>query len=305
MSAPQSAICAESSNFAIFLTARLTDGAGPSLRRSLAMLPSLTADLAAGYREPALVSALSVGAEAWPALFGRRTPALLAPFEALADGPRRAPTTAADLFLHIHSPRHDINFLLAREVMAGFGSHVTLVEEVHGFRHLGGRDLGGFVDGTENPKGTERAAVALVGDEDPDFAGGSYVSLQRYVHNLAKWTTLPVPEQEAVIGRTKETDQELADEVKPPTAHIARVVIEESGQELEILRHSMPYGDTAECGLYFVAYGASPLPFRKMLDRMVKRDAAGHYDHLLDFTRPVTGASFFTPSLALLRSLAG
>ena len=136
------------------------------------------------------------------------------------------------------------------------------------------------------------------------FAGGSFVSLQRYVHSLPKWEVLPVPEQEHVIGRTKDDDEELDDEVKPPTAHIARVVIEEEGEELEVLRHSLPYGGTGENGLYFVAYCSDPGPFRRMLERMVLRDADGHYDRLLDFSRPVTGAAFFTPSAETLEALA-
>ncbi|CAA7619801.1 putative deferrochelatase/peroxidase YfeX (fragment) [Candidatus Terasakiella magnetica] len=226
-------------------------------------------------------------------------PAGLAPFPAVKSGSRHAPATPADLFIHIHSNRHDANLLLARRIMALLAAHATLVEEIHGFCNMGGRDLTGFVDGTENAQGDDRAQVALVAEGD--FAAGSYVSLQRYVHDLRHWEQLAVPEQEAVIGRTKDSNEELDGTIKPPTAHIARVVIEEDGAELKILRHSMPYGTTSEAGLYFVAYGADSGPFRKMLDRMILSDAHGHHDHLLDFSRPVTGASFFAPSLDLLK----
>jgi putative iron-dependent peroxidase len=304
---PQAAICAEGELFGIFLT--LTLGAGetvaPAVRRVAAALPALTDEAAGRLSESALVSAIAFGAAVWPRLFGtRRPPAALVPFKTTGDGLRLAPGTPADLFIHIHSSRHDANFALAREVMGRLGDAVTLVEEIHGFRTLGGRDLIGFVDGTENPHGEARAKVALVGEEDPDFAGGSYVHLQRYVHDLRRWERLAVPQQEEIVGRTKADDLELDDEVKPPSAHIARVVIEEDGEELEILRHGLPYGTTAEHGLYFVAYGSSPLPFRKMLNRMVRPDGAGHYDHLLDFSRPVTGAAFFAPSLDFLETIA-
>lgn len=306
MAQPQSAICAEGENFGIFITLAVVEGAAsPALiRRIAAKLPELTAEVAAMVGEPALVSAMGFGAACWPQLFGSVGPAELAPFQPLQDGPRAAPATDADLFLHIHSGRHDANFALARAVMGALGGAVRLVEEVHGFKYLGGRDLTGFVDGTENPTGDERPDVALVGAEDPAFAAGSYVSIQRYVHNLDKWEALGRAEQEAAVGRTKDDDEEMDDAVKPPSAHIARVVMEEDGEELQVVRHSLPYGTTTESGLYFVAYGRSPRVFRLMLERMVKRDADGHADRLLDFTRAVTGASFFVPSEDFLRAQA-
>lgn len=306
MAQPQSAICAEGENFGIFITLAMVEGAASAaiIRRAAARLLALTADVADKVGEPALVSAMGFGAVCWPQLFGPAIPVELVPFQPLEDGPRHAPATAADLFLHIHSGRHDANFALARAVMGALEGAVRLVEEVHGFKYLGGRDLTGFVDGTENPKGDERPDVALVGAEDAGFAGGSYVSIQRYVHALGKWEALGRADQEAAVGRTKDDDEELDDQVKPPSAHIARVVIEEDGEELQVVRHSLPYGTTAESGLYFVAYGRSPRVFRLMLERMVKRDGHGHADRLLDFTHAVTGASFFVPSEDFLSSQA-
>jgi len=302
MTQPQSAICAEGGDFGLFLTLVLADGDVAPVRRVLAALPDMTEALAAQLDEPGLLSSVAIGAECWGRLTGRELPDGLVPFAPLAEGGRKAPATPADLFLHIHSPRVDANLMLARRVMGALGSHVRVVEEVMGFRHLGKRDLTGFVDGTENPEGDERAEVALV--KDGPFAGGSFVSLQRYVHDLPRWEGLSLADQEAAIGRTKESDEEMDDEVKPPSAHIARVVIEEDGRELEVLRHSMPYGTTSENGLYFIAYCASPLPFRKMLERMVLSAGDGHHDRLLDFTRAVTGAAFFAPSVEFLTSLS-
>ena len=302
MAAAQSAICADTGNFGLFITLGVVPGGVAQVRRAAAALPALTRAVADKLAEPALVSALGIGAAAWDAVMGGGKPDGLVPFAPLADGERVAPATPADLFLHIHSPRHDANLVLAREFMRVLAGGATVIEEVMGFKHLGGRDLTGFVDGTENPQGDERAEVALVADGP--FAGGSFVSLQRYVHNLPKWERLAVPEQEQTIGRTKDDDEELDDAVKPPTAHIARVVIEDDGEELEVLRHSLPYGGIGENGLYFVAYCADPAPFRRMLERMVLRDEDGNYDRLLDFTQPVTGASFFTPSATVLESLA-
>ena len=306
MAQPQTAICAENRGFAVYLTTTLCAGpdSAATVRKVASGLAALTAEVAAETGEDTLVSAIAFGAAVWMRLFGTRAPRDLVAFEPLADGPRQAPATPADLLIHIHSSRHDVNCLLARRVMAALDGAVHLEEEIHGFRHLDGRDLTGFVDGTENPKGDERAPVALVGDEQPDFAAGSYVSIQRYVHDLAAWNRQSVEAQEAAIGRTKADDRELDDEIKPASAHIARVVIEQDGDELQILRHSLPYGTSAEHGLYFVAYGRDPAPFRRMLERMVIRDADGQYDRLLDFSRPVTGAAFFAPSRDFLAGLA-
>jgi putative iron-dependent peroxidase len=303
MATAQTAICADTGNFGLFITLALTPGDAAGARRAAAGLPRLTRAIADRVGEPALVSALGIGALAWEAVMGCARPAGLVPFQPLADGDRVAPATPADLFLHIHSPRHDANLVLAREFLRTLAGAATVIEEVAGYKHLGGRDLTGFVDGTENPQGDERAEVALVAGGP--FAGGSFVSLQRYVHNLPRWEALPVTEQEKCVGRTKDDDEEMDDAAKPPTAHIARVVIEDDGEELEVLRHSLPYGGASgEKGLYFVAYCADPAPFRRMLEAMVLSDGDGHHDRLLDFTRAVTGASFFTPSAEALEGLA-
>lgn len=301
MPTPQSAICAPTGRFGLFLTLRLRQGGGRTVRQAAAALPALTAELARNLGVPSLTSAIGIGAQAWPQIFVGPPPAGLAPFPALAEGTRQAPATPGDILVHIHSDQHDANFLLARQVMAALADSVERVDETHGFRYREGRDLTGFMDGTENPQGEARAVVALVAPEaDLRLAGGSYLSVQRYVHDLARWETLSPHQQEETIGRTRDTDEELADDLKPASAHIARVVIEEDGEELEILRHSMPYGSTAECGLYFVAYCNNPHTFRKMLTRMIQADDAGPADRLLDFTRAVSGVSVFVPSVEML-----
>jgi putative iron-dependent peroxidase len=303
MARAQSAICPATAAHGLFLTLVLAEGGDAgAVRRALAALPGLADALAAEIGEPGLAASAAIGAGAWERLGLGPKPEGLVPFTALEEGGRKAPATPADLFLHIHSPRRDANLMLARRFRALLGNAASVAEEITGFKHLGNRDMTGFVDGTENPEGDERAQVALVA-EGP-HAGGSFVSIQRYIHDLPKWDALPVSEQEGAIGRTKASDEELDDAVKPPSAHIARVVIEEDGEELEVLRHSMPYGDSSEHGLYFVAYCASPAPFRKMLTRMVQTRSDGHYDRLLDFTRAVTGASFFAPSVDFLSALS-
>jgi len=189
--------------------------------------------------------------------------------------------------------------------MARLGAAVTPVDEVHGFQYFDDRDLIGFVDGTENP--TDRAAVdaTIIGEEDAAFAGGSYVIVQKYLHDMPAWNALSTEAQERIIGRTKLSDIELEDGVKPTSAHNALTIIEENGKEIKILRDNMPFGDVArgEFGTYFIGYARSPRPIEQMLENMFVGRPPGNYDRLLDFSRALTGNLFFVPSLDLLESL--
>jgi putative iron-dependent peroxidase len=302
---PQAGILPEPSSSALFLILRVREPErnGPAVAAAVAAAPALVTEVAAHDRHARLVCTVGIGPEFWDVISPRLRPRGLRPFKAIEAGGRRAPHTGGDLLLHIVSRRPDLNFELAMQFRTQVGDDVEVMEEVHGFRYLDSRDLTGFIDGTENPKGRERAAVALIGDEDPAFAGGSFVFAQRYVHDLERWTALPVREQEYVIGRRKRDSKELADKVKPPTAHISRVVIEEHGAELEIVRHSFPYGTVSEHGLFFIAYTRSLDITEKMLSRMMGAAGDGLHDHLMDFTRAVTGATFFAPSLNVLRAL--
>ena len=205
--------------------------------------------------------------------------------------------------MQITSGRHDLNLDLAMGLVRRLQPLARVTEEIHGFRYRDSRDLTGFIDGTENPKGKGRAVAALIGEEDRRFAGGSYVAVQRYVHDLERWRRLGDREQEQIIGRTKRGSVELPKSKKPETAHISRVVIEQDGAELQILRQSYPWGTVREAGLYFAAYTKSLDVFDLMLARMMGATADGLHDRLMEFSRAVTGATFFVPSLETLLSL--
>ena len=270
------------------------DGGEAQVRRAAAGLAAMTADVAKTDPAARLASVIAVGSDAWDRLWPESRPEGLAPFRAFADNGRAAPATEADLLLHIRGDRRDLVFELSRRMRDALGDAVTTVEEVHGFRYLDARDLTGFVDGTENPEGEEdRSAVALVADGP--FAGGSFVNVQRYIHDLPAWNAMPVKDQEDIIARTKADNVEYETDRKPPFAHIKRVSIKEDGRSLEMLRHSMPYGTADEHGLLFIAYTGRPDTFAKMLERMIVADPDGAYDHLMDYTRAVTGCTFFAP----------
>jgi putative iron-dependent peroxidase len=306
MSQPQAGILPEPSQHALFLMLHVRDPAenGPSVARAAAKIPALTQRVARADSRAKLVSTVSFGPEFWDVASPGKRPKGFRQFQAVEIRGRRAPSTGGDLLIHIISKRQDLCFELAMQIMDTMRDRVDVVEEVQGFRYLDSRDLTGFIDGTENPKGKERAAVALIGREDPPFAGGSFVFTQRYVHDLRSWATLSTKEQEKVIGRRKRDSKELSEKAKPPTAHISRTVIEEDGEELEIVRHSFPYGTMSEAGLFFIAYSRDLDTPEKMLKRMMGATDDGLYDHLMDFSRAVSGAIFFAPSLKVLRSLA-
>jgi putative iron-dependent peroxidase len=301
MSQEQSGILPEPEESALFLVLRLADRARDAAHaaKAAARIPAKLAALSKREPRRRLVGTVAFGPALWDLLSPAQRPATLRPFPAL---PPRAPSTGGDLLLHVAATRIDVCFEIACALRRELGDAAEVLEEVHGFRYLEGRDLTGFIDGTENPTGRGRAEAALIGPEDRAFAGGAYVFTQRYVHDLARWTQLSTKEQEAVIGRRKRDSVELSDRAKPATAHIARVVIEENGEELEILRRSYPYGTTSEHGLFFLAYTRNLAIPEKMLRRMF--DSEGPRDQLMEFTRAVSGANFFAPSLPVLRKLA-
>jgi len=273
---------------------------------------SLCADFASlvrsvGFREleGSLSCVVGFGSEAWDDLFGKPRPKELHKFREIRAGERHAVSTPGDLLFHIRAQRMDLCFELATRIMARLGSAVSPVDEVHGFRFFDSRDLIGFVDGTENPKGEDALAATIIGDEDRAFAGGSYVIVQKYLHNLANWNKLPTEKQEHIVGRTKLTDVELDDSVKPTYAHNALTKIVEDGKEVQILRDNMPFGQAGqgEFGTYFIGYSRSPRTIEQMLQNMFVGKPPGNYDRLLDFSRAVTGNLFFVPSATFLESV--
>jgi porphyrinogen peroxidase len=293
---------------AIFLVATLNPGAD-----NCATLRSFCGDLSALFRavefrglEGGLSCVMGFGSEAWDRLFGSPRPAELHPFREIRAGGRHAVSTPGDLLFHIRAKRMDLCFELATQCMARIGNAVSPVDEVQGFRYFDDRDLMGFVDGTENPRGAAATEAVLIGEEDAAFACGSYVIVQKYLHDLAAWNKLSTEAQELIIGRTKLSDIELDDSVKPTSAHSALTTIVEDGKEIKILRDNMPFGRPAhgEFGTYFIGYSRSPRTTEQMLENMFIGQPPGNYDRLLDFSRAVTGNLFFVPSATFLDNVA-
>ncbi|MGA9543717.1 MAG: Dyp-type peroxidase [Candidatus Sulfotelmatobacter sp.] len=301
------AVSAPLTRAAIFLVANLN--AGPENR---ATLRSFCPDLAALVRavefrdlEGSLSCVMGFGSNVWDRVFGTPRPAELHPFREFRAETRHAVSTPGDLLFHIRAKRMDLCFELATQIMARLGSAVSPVDEVQGFRYFDDRDILGFVDGTENPRGAAVIEAALIGEEDSAFAGGSYVIVQKYLHDLEGWNSLSTEAQERIIGRTKLSDIELDDSVKPTSAHNALTTIVENGKEIKILRDNMPFGQPSrgEFGTYFIGYSRSPRTIEQMLENMFIGQPPGNYDRILDFSRAVTGCLFFVPSATFLDSV--
>ena len=200
---------------------------------------------AVGFRdlEGRLSCIMAFGSDAWDRLFGAPRPKELHPFREIR-GQHHAVATPGDILFHIRATRMDLCFELATQIMARLGGAVSTADEVHGFQYFDDRDLLGFVDGMENPVDQAAIDAAIIGEEDAAFAGGSYVIVQKYLHDLQAWNAVPVEQQEKIIGRTKLADIELDDAVKPTSAHNALTTIEEErrGAEDRARQHAVRRG---------------------------------------------------------------
>ena len=269
--------------------------------------PGLTRTVSFRSPKSNLLSVVGVGADLWEKLFPGHKPKHLHRFEEIRGAKHTAVSTPGDLLVHLRAADLDMCFELARLISIKLGEHTTVVDEVHGFKYFDQRDLLGFVDGTENPEGSDAdEAVTITEEEDSEFAGGSYVIVQKYLHTMKEWYALSTEEQEKVIGRTKLDDVELDDDVKPSNSHVAlNDIADEDGNDLDIYRLNMAFGSVGdnEYGTYFIGYAKDPGITERMLRNMFIGEPEGNYDRILDFSEPKTGALFFIPSAEFLEEL--
>jgi putative iron-dependent peroxidase len=288
---------------AIFLVITVNAGSEADVADVLTDVSGLKRSVGFRVPEAELTCVTGIGSSLWDRLSTGPRPADLHPFREVA-GPRHtAPTTPGDLLFHIRAHRFDLCFELAQRLTERLRGLAVVVDEVHGFRSFDERDVLGFVDGTENPEGEAAGAAVLIGDEDPDFAGGSYVIVQKYVHDLTTWDALSTEEQELAIGRTKLSDIEMPDEDKPANSHLAlNVITGPDGEERQIMRFNMPFGQVgrAEFGTYYIAYAKTSELIELMLNHMFLGDPPGTTDRILDFSTALTGCLFFVPPLEML-----
>jgi putative iron-dependent peroxidase len=286
---------------AIFLVLSVDAGGEDTVRDLLPDIAGLVR--AVGFRIPGgeLSCVAGIGSQLWDRLFaGAPRPAGLHPFAEMRGARHTAVATAGDLHFHIRAHRFDMCFEMAIQLLERLSGHARVVDEVHGFKYFDQRDLLGFVDGTENPVGPPADAAVIIGDEDAQFAGGSYVIVQKYVHDLDTWNALSVEEQERAVGRRKLNDVELPD--KASNSHVALNTIVENGEERQILRDNMPFGavGSGEFGTYFIGYARTPAVIEQMLHNMFVGKPPGNHDRILDFSTATTGSLYFVPSADFL-----
>jgi len=297
------------SRFAVFLvmTVGADDAALATVRDVVSGIDDLVKTV--GFRDlnGHLSCVVGLGRDLWDRLSPDARPSELHAFPPIAGAVHAAPSTPGDLLFHIRAERQDLAFEFERLLLGQLGVAASVADETHGFRYFDARDLLGFVDGTANPIGAEMAEMTHIGDEDPDFAGGSYVVVQKYLHDLDAWARLSTAEQEAVIGRTKLDNVELDDAPGPQFAHkTLTTIVGDDGEELQILRDNMPFGrpGQGEFGTYFIGYSRRLWVIQLMVHRMFIGQPAGFHDRILDVSRAVTGTTFFAPSNPVLRGLA-
>ncbi|MDR0827159.1 MAG: Dyp-type peroxidase [Desulfovibrio sp.] len=294
---------------AIFMVLGLveTDGVTKKVKDLCGNFAAIPKSMRNRYPEMEASCVMGFGAKAWGRLFpDRPRPAELEVFQEIKGAKQNAVSTPGDLLFHIRAKTMAACYEMAEQISATLSGAVESIDEVHGFRYFDGRAIIGFVDGTENPDEDERLSFAVIGDEDAHFKGGSYVFVQKYLHDMAAWKTLSTEEQEKAIGRRKFNDQELSDDEKPENAHNAVTNISDAeGNELKIVRANMPFANpsTGEYGTYFIGYAGTFSTTRKMLENMFVGEPKGNTDRLLDFSTAVTGTLFFVPTLEMLEDL--
>ena len=273
MSQVQSGILPEHCRAAIWIEANVK-GEVDALRAASKTFADKLATFEAKFPDAHLGAVVAFGNNTWRALSGGVGAEELKDFPGYGKG--LAPTTQFDVLIHILSLRHDVNFSVAQAAMEAFGDCIEVKEEM-------------------------RREVAVI--KDGVDAGGSYVFVQRWEHNLKQLNRMSVHDQEMMIGRTKEANEEIDGDERPETSHLTRVDLKEDGKGLKIVRQSLPYGTASGThGLYFCAYCARLHNIEQQLLSMFG-DTDGKRDAMLRFTKPVTGGYYFAPSLDKLMAL--
>jgi putative iron-dependent peroxidase len=294
-------------NNTIFMVWNFKDGTAikPVFQRICALVSNLNNSAQVRTINSRASVVMGISCQAWKKLdLLEPLPKELVEFKPIVGQKHTAVATSGDLHFHIRADNQSYCIDMAADITFMLSQIADCIEEIHGFRYWDGRSILGFVDGTENPNGADRAFFGIIGDEDVQYKGGSYLFVQQYLHDLVAWKALPVPEQEKVFGRSKANDIEMSDDVKPSNSHSALANV---GDDLKIVRDNMPFGNMAsnEMGIYFIAYASTFTTVTKMLTRMFVGEPEGNYDRIMDFSTPKTGTLFFCPSRDMLDEFAG
>ncbi|MGM0525262.1 MAG: Dyp-type peroxidase [Pseudomonadota bacterium] len=294
----QSGVCAEPNLHGLTLFCNVMTDDVDSMRRKLARIPTIITELDDRFSESMLNGFVAIGADYWDVIYPETKPVYLHRFPELQQADREAPRQPFDLLLQIRSDRFDANYLAGRTLVEWLGYDIEVVDQLRTFRYLDGRDLTGFIDAPDNPKGLRKRAVALLDKEqDQEFAGGSYLLLQKFRHDLRHWDHLGGDKQQQIMGRDKVTGERLPEAEIEGVTHASKTrLISDDEQPIPLLRQNMPWGDLREQGLLALYFSQQPKAVIDWLKQRYYEDEQGNYDPLLDYTQAVTNASFFVPS---------
>jgi putative iron-dependent peroxidase len=247
---------------------------------------------------------IGVRPELWARVAPAASPAGVTGFNVPMVGPDgfTMPATQHDLWLWVAGAAQDLVFDVAADIIATVAPYAELASEVTGWSYRHSRDLTGFEDGTENPSVSEAVQTVIVPAGQPG-AGASVLLVQQWAHDAQAWNALGSAGQERAMGRTKAESVEFDEAEMPADAHVARTVIENDGQELEIFRRNTPYGTVSEHGTMFVGFSVDQARLRRMLARMSGVED-GVRDALTRYTTPLTGAYYIVPSICALAEQA-
>ncbi len=234
---------------------------------------------------------------------GAETPDDFQPFttiKSIDDSGKEAAATQEDLLFWLHSDSKDDIWKAQYDARTALASEMSVARETMAFIYGASLDMTGFIDGTGNPAPEDQPAVAMIPEGEP-AAGGSFILAQRWVHDLEGWNKMSVPDQEKAFGRTKADSVEL--ETQEPYSHLSHVA--QADQNHSIARRSTPYAfHDGTVGLYFMAFCKSQSPFVEMLNAMYGTDGQVR-DKITDFSDPVSGAFYFSPSVSQLSEILG
>lgn len=248
---------------------------------------------------------LALGPSLWATLARAQMPLGLTDFQPINGPKAHAPATQRDIFVWLHGQSRDDIFDAAMAVDHALRDAAQCTLDLPGFTYHDSRDMTGFVDGTANPKDVAARKVAALIPDGQVGAGGAFVFSQRYIHNLDAFNVLPVHEQERVFGRTKPDSIELEGDAMPADSHVSRTDLKIDGVGQKMYRRSMPYGSAGEHGLYFLAFTCEPSRFEVVLNSMYGLTGDGVTDHLMQFSKAVTGSYWFAPSEEDLKEALG
>ncbi len=300
MAREQTGICSEPNLHGLVLLFNALDGHAALLRRQFSLFSHASSKLAEQFSEANLNTTLAIGAAFWDTIYPDCRPPELESMKPLIAGDIEMPTSPADFVFYIRADRYDVLHLASQQLSALVVAHADLIEQTHVFRVMDGRALTGFPLDPPYIPGLNKRELALIDDAESEFVQGSYMHVQRYRLDFARWQSLTQEQQEHIVGRNKLTGQLQLEHEASQNTHALRTSLRVGEHALlPIVFQDMPFGQLRAQGVVQVAYSKSATAFNQWLQQRVG-DGEHHYDLMLDYLQADSGAAFFAPSINFL-----